>query len=98
MLEEIESIHVLNKAEGGPGLLAELSLDISCQHFITVTVIKGRRARCWPRAAKLHLGWKDQPPTATAATAQGLRAGTEADLHSLQPARQEKSSFSPHLC
>lgn len=40
MLEEIESIRVVNKAEGGLGRLPELSLDISCQHFITVAVIK----------------------------------------------------------
>lgn len=73
MLVEIESIHVLNKPEGGPGMQAELSLDISCQHFITVAVIKRRRPRCWPRAAKLHLDWKDKPPTATAAAAQGLQ-------------------------
>lgn len=56
MLEEIESLQILNKAEGGPGRLAELSLDISCQHFITVAVIKRQRPRCWPRADKLHLG------------------------------------------
>lgn len=95
MLEEIESIQVLNKAEGGPGMLAELSLDISCQHFITVAVIKRWRHRRWLRAAKLHLGWTDKPPTATADAAQGLRAGTEVDLHSHG---QEKSTSSPHLC
>lgn len=73
MLVETESIQVLNKADGGPGMPAELSLDISCQHFITVAVIKRRRPRRWPRAAKLHLDWIDKPPTATAAVAQWLQ-------------------------
>lgn len=50
-------------------MLAELSLDISCQHFITVAVIKSPRLWRWPRAAKLHLDWRDKPPTATAAAA-----------------------------
>ena len=73
MLVETESIQVLNKAEGGPGMPAELSLDISCQHFITVAVIKRWRPRRWPRAAKLHLDWIGKPPTATAAAAQWLQ-------------------------
>lgn len=71
MLKEIKSIQVLNKAEGVSSRPTE-SLDISCQHFITVAVIKLWRPQCWPREAKLHLGWKDKPPTATPAAAQGL--------------------------
>lgn len=71
MRAERENIQILNKAEGGPGMLAELSLDISCQHFITVAVIKSPRPQRWPRAAKLHLDWKDKPPTATAAATRG---------------------------
>lgn len=69
MRVKTESIQILNKAEGGPCMLAELSLDISCQHFITVAVIKSPRPWRWPRAAKLHLDWRDKPPTATAAAA-----------------------------
>lgn len=68
-LRKIESIQVLNKAEGGLYRPAKLSLDISCQHFITVAVIKRRRPWYWPRAAKLHLGWRDKRPAATAAAA-----------------------------
>lgn len=79
MLQETESILVLNKAEGGPGRLAELSLDISCQHFITEAVIKRPRPQSWLRAAKLHLGWEDKPPTATAGVAPGRQAGSEGD-------------------
>lgn len=71
-----ESIQVLNKAEGGLGRAAKLSLDISCQHFITVAVIKRWRPWYWPRQAKLHLGWKDKPPAATAAAAEWLQEGT----------------------
>lgn len=71
MRAERENIQILNKAEGGPGMLAELCLDISCQHFITVAVIKSTRPQRWPRAAKLHLDWKDKPPTATAAATRG---------------------------
>lgn len=70
---KIEKIQILNKAEWGPGMPPELSLEISCQDFITVAVIKRRRPRCWPRAAKLHLDWKEKPPTATLAVAQGPR-------------------------
>lgn len=60
------SIQIINKA-AGVRASGELSLDISCQHFIKEAVIKRCRGRSWPRAAKLHLGWKDKPPTATAA-------------------------------
>lgn len=60
------SIQIFNKAEGGggggPGSPAELSPDISCQHFITVAVIKRLSPRLWPRAAKLHLDRRNDPP------------------------------------
>lgn len=65
-----ESMQIFNKAEGGPSSPAELSPDISCQHFITVAVIKSLSPWLWPRAAKLHLDWRDKPPTATAAAAR----------------------------
>lgn len=65
-----EGIQIFNKAQGGPGSLAELSADISCQHFITVAVIKSLSPWLWPRAAKLHLDWRDKPPAATAAAAR----------------------------
>lgn len=49
-----ESIPVVNKAEGWCST-DKLSLHISCQHFITVAVIKRWRPCCRLRAAKLHL-------------------------------------------
>lgn len=61
-MKEIESIQLLNNAEGGPDRLPELSPDISCQHFITVAVIKRWRPRHWPRTPKLHLGCRDKAP------------------------------------
>lgn len=69
MQVKTEDIQILNKEERGPGMLAELPLDISCQHFITVAVIKSWKSRRWPRAAKLHLHWKDKCPTASAVAA-----------------------------
>lgn len=100
LLVEIESIQVLNKAEGGPGMLAELSLDISCQHFITVAVIKRRRPWRWPRAAKLHLDWRDKPPTATAAAAAAQRLQQEPRLicaHFNQRAKKSQTSYHIYL-
>lgn len=63
-------MQIFNKAEGGLGPLAELSPDISCQHFMTVAVIKSLSLWLWPRAAKLHLDRRDKPPAATAAAAR----------------------------
>lgn len=87
MLEDTQVIRLLNKAEGGPGRPAELSLDISCQHFITVAVIKRPRPRSWPGADKLRLGWEeDEAPAATAGEAPGLTLCSSArqllELHS----------------
>lgn len=46
MLVKTESIQIFNKRKGGSlAALAELSLGISCQHFITVAVIKRQSPR-----------------------------------------------------
>lgn len=45
ILVKSECFQIFNKRKGGLGVLAELSLGISCQHFITVAVIKRRSPR-----------------------------------------------------
>lgn len=93
MLEEIESIQVPNKAEGGPGKRAELSLDISRHHFITVAVIKRRRAGACRGQLNCILDEKTNPRQQQ----QMQHKDYEQELMLICTLMAKKSQTSPHV-